>query len=69
MKNEVLTEVCNSLATEITDLTQKIENLELGASKKMVTVSGLTLNSNNKEDKIHEMEVFFRQILENTCCY
>ena len=43
LKSETLTDVCNKMATEIGDLTARIENLEVNNSKKMVIVTGLQL--------------------------
>ena len=43
IRSETLTEVCNRMYTEITDLTTRIESLELSNSKKMVILTGLKL--------------------------
>ena len=43
-KTDILTEVIERMNTEIVDLTQKVENLEVASSKRMITISGLSLN-------------------------
>ena len=66
LKNEILTDVCNKMSEDITDLTQKIENLELNTAKRMVIVSGWKPAEPDtaKEDLINELEVFIKQHLD-----
>ena len=64
LKNDILSNICTSMSTEIADLNSKIENLELSASKKMIIMSGWKTNSTNKEDCIQELENFFDRNLQ-----
>ena len=43
IKAETLSEVCDRMYTEISDLTTRVENLEVSSSKKMVIMTGLRL--------------------------
>ena len=57
-KTQVLMDVCENLNTEVNDLTQRIENMELNNAKRMVIFSGLQPPSTKKEDLIEFVEQF-----------
>ena len=63
-KTTVLTEVCDRLHTEISDLTQRIENLEIGATKKMAIMTGYMTIIGKKYEVIQELENFFERHLK-----
>ena len=58
LKNEILSDICTGMSTEIADLNQKVEHLELNAAKKSIIITGLTLRHNRKDDAIQEIEEF-----------
>ena len=60
-KSQVLTDICNRMYTEVGDLTQRLENLELNNSKRMVMVTGLSLPNTEmkKGDIIDFLTEFF----------
>ena len=61
IKAETIAEVCNRMSTEITDLTTRVENLEVNNSKKMVIITGLYMeNLKYKSDR----NSFFKRILQ-----
>ena len=62
-KTEILAGVCNGLFTEVNDLTQKVEQLELNNAKRMITISGLQLPEAKKEDNIDNLQYFFEEAL------
>ena len=66
LKNEILTEVCQKMGTEINDLSQKVENMELNMAKRMITLTGWRLKADpkNKDEGISELENFFNQKLQ-----
>ena len=49
IRAETLSEVCERMHTEISDLTTRVENLEISSSKKMVIMTGLSLVYENKK--------------------
>ena len=64
-KSEVLTNVCQSLHVEVTDLTQRIENLEMSASKKMLMLAGLDFDSELKKyEVLEQLEKFIKDNLK-----
>ena len=64
LKNEILSDICNSMHGELADLTQKLENLEINSTKRMVIMSGRQLQSSKKDDGIEELETFFKNKLD-----
>ena len=61
-KSEVLTDVVDRLNTEVRDLTQRIENVELSNNKKSVIISGLTVLK-EKSENWELLNYFFKEIL------
>ena len=57
-KNSVLCDVVQRMHVEMEDIKSRLENLELGTSKKAVSISGLTLKSTKKDDMILEVQSF-----------
>ena len=49
IKSETLSEVCERMYTEISDLTARVENLEVSSSKRMVIMTGLKLIYESKK--------------------
>ena len=63
-KTKVLTDVCNSLHVEVSDLTQRIENLEMNCSKRMILVSGLVIVENAKKyENVELIKLFIKEKL------
>ena len=56
-KTKILTDVCDRMDTQIKDIDQRIENLELNNNKKMLVVSGL--RAVEKKNMIEYMNGFF----------
>ena len=63
-KSDTLTDICERLHVEITDLTTRIENLELNNSKKMMLLTGSGIMIDEKEDAIKEIETLFKDALK-----
>ena len=61
-KNRIMVDVMSRMSVTIGDLTQRIEGLELGASKKSIIITGLAV-SDKKEDMIREVATFIEQNL------
>ena len=64
LRNEILADICSSMSTEIKDLTQKVENIELGTSKKMIVISGYRVTNSKKADVLDELERLFLDHLD-----
>ena len=66
IKSENLVSICGRMSMEISDLTSRIENLEVNSSKTMIMINGLILISeqNKKQDCAYELEDFFEQSLD-----
>ena len=62
-KSEVLTEVVDRMNVEIQDLTQRMENVELSAAKRSVTISGLDI-STEKSNNWHMLKWLFEEVLD-----
>ena len=58
-KTEILAGICNSLHTEVTDLTQRLDNVELSCSKKMVIITGYDLPEQSKDNNIEVLQALF----------
>ena len=63
-KSQVLMDVCESLNTEVNDLTQRLENMELNNAKRMVIFSGLQPPSTKKDDLVLFVEQFIHDYLQ-----
>ena len=63
-RSEILAGICNGLHTEVQDLTQHIELLELNNSKQSVIMTGCTLDFDNKGENIEYLIGFFKQALQ-----
>ena len=57
-RNRALTNIVDNMAQEITELRHRLENVELNGCRNAVTLTGLYLNSNKKNDQILEIESF-----------
>ena len=58
-KSELQSEIMDRMHSEMMELTQKIENLELASSKKMVVMSGIDLDQqSSKESKCYAVQKF-----------
>ena len=62
-KSQVLTEVVNRMHTDMTDITQKIENLELNNARRMLIFSGFSPSTNKKEEAIQEITDFINECI------
>ena len=61
-KTQVLTQVCNRMNSDYKDIEQRLENLELNNSKKMIVVTGLQSSHVDRKEFIPFLNLFF---LEN----
>ena len=57
-KSNVLTEVVQRIHTDMGEITQRLENLEINNAKKCVTLTGLKLTE-KREDRIPQVKYFF----------
>ena len=62
-KTDVLTDICNSMATEIEDLSQRLENVELNNAKRSIIITGLRMQNVKKEDLADEVGAFIEEAL------
>ena len=62
-KNRSLTHVVDRMAVEITELRNRIENIELSGSKRAITLSGYRIYSKRKYEVLSELEAFFADFL------
>ena len=62
MKADTLADVCNRMYAEISDLTTRVENLELNNAKKIILITGLKI-PNDKDAAIAELAIFFLQAM------
>ena len=51
LKSETLTEICNRMSIEMSDLTTRMENLEMSTSKRMAIITGLSMDYTVKKDE------------------
>ena len=66
-RTRILTDICDRFQTEISDLEQRMENLELSGCKRMVIITGLALAATKKSDMIDEITDFIDQALNLQC--
>ena len=59
-KSTIMLGVIEDLNMTVQDLTQKVENLEINQAKKSITVTGIQLERNRKQDNIEFMYYFFQ---------
>ena len=64
VKVGAITDICDKMSVQINDLDQRIENLELGNSKRMVIITGL--KSVEKKYMFEYLHGFFNDILETS---
>ena len=65
IRSETLSEVCNRMSGEIADLTTRIDNLEMNNAKKMVIISGLSMDKiTDKKDGLFFLNNFLDQAIQ-----
>ena len=62
-KNQVLTQVCNRMDSELKDLEQRIEHLEVNNSKRMVIITGLESDHVSRKEMVAYLDLFFMENL------
>ena len=65
-RSEAISEVCDRMSTYISDLEQRIENLELNNSRKMAIITGLECESVEKTRMVEFIQEFFTISMEIT---
>ena len=67
-RNRALTNVVQNMATEITDLKARLENLELSGSRNAVTITGLYLEDKKKTEVIYDIENWIQDKIGVSVC-
>ena len=67
-RTKVLTDVCDRFQTQITDLEHRLDNMEMNSCKKMIIITGLTLESTKKSEMALEVQDFLEKNLLTDVC-